>query len=174
MSTTVTTRPTVTRKAAVALAGAAVAATAIATAPTATAAPASPKITSKPITVVQLPALGVQVSGLVVPGPLFVGITARTGAKPGDVVFAAPVSPATCSTSASSIYVNIGYVNLASGRTGGVRVQPCGMSFGGAPKTATAHTGRGPVAVSVTIAPSKSYPNAGQPSLPGFGGFTAP
>ncbi|SIR90650.1 hypothetical protein [Williamsia sterculiae] len=128
--------------------------------------------TAAPITVYQIPATGLTFSGLVIPGPYFANVTAAPTATPGTVTFATPASPETCATSAGSAQITIGYTNLGTGKRGGVTVKPCDFATP-APLTATATVGRGPILITVRITGSDYKPDAGQPSLPGIGVFTA-
>lgn len=146
---------------------------AVAAAPEASADPVGPTLTAgSPVTVYQWPAVGVKVSGLVVPGPFIAGVTARS-VGPGKVEFSAPQSPETCATTIRGANIQVGYVNLATGHRGGTAFAACGY-LDSLPTEATAHTGSGPVAITIGITGSGYMPNAGQPSLPGVGGFMAP
>jgi|GEM_PF-817840 len=151
----------------------AAAALAVAGTPAASAAPIGPTLTAAPVSVYQLPALGLQVSGLAVPGPLFVSVDASSPA-PGQTTFTAPGSPTTCSTSAAGSLIRINYLNLGTGAAGATTVKLCPFFLDPAPTASTVATGSGPVAITVSIDGSNAYPNAGQPSLPGVGGFVAP
>lgn len=154
------------------LTGAALAAAglAVAGAPAASAAPIGPTLTASPVSVYQLPALGLQISGLAVPWPLFVSVDASSP-EPGQTTFTAPASMTTCSTSAGPSVIRISYRNLATGAAGDTSVKLCPGPNNPPP---TVYTGSGPVVIGVSIAGSSAYPNAGQPSLPGVGGFVAP
>lgn len=146
---------------------------ALTAAPEASAAPVGPTLTQgAPVTVYQIPAIGLQVSGLVVPAPWPVGVAARS-AGPGQVELSSPQSPSTCATNASGAYLNVGFINLATGQSGATTFAPCGF-FGSLPTSSVVTTGSGPVAITVGITGSPQMPNAGQPSLPGGGGFMAP
>ena len=156
--------------AAAALVGAGLTAAAV-TAPVAQAAP--PTLASTPISVYQIPAVGLQFSGLAVPMPLVSNVLARSGARSGDVVFSAPASPSTCSASGGGALVRVDFRNLATGRAGAATVKPCPYFLDPAPTAQQVHTGSGPVVITVRLVGSHPYPNAGQPSLPGVGTFTA-
>ncbi|MFT3714850.1 MAG: hypothetical protein QM774_02595 [Gordonia sp. (in: high G+C Gram-positive bacteria)] len=130
---------------------------------------AAPNASAGPIT--QIPAVGFQVSGLVIPGAAVVNVFATPLGK-GKTRFSAPLDPGTCASSAGGALVHIDYVNTGSGRRGGVTVNPCpNIRVGSA--TATATTGAGQVVTTSFIQGSGYKPNAGQPSLPGVGTFTA-
>lgn len=146
---------------------------AIAAAPTASAVPGGPTLTAAAVPVYQIPAIGLQVSGLVVPGPLLLSVNASSQ-SPGNTTFSAPARPETCSSSAAGSLVRINFVNLSTGTAGSTTVKPCPYYLNPTPVQSTVHTGSGPVAITVSITGSWAYPNAGQPSLPGFGGFVAP
>lgn len=152
-----------------ALAAAGVAAAA---APAAAADPIGPTLTSSPISVYQIPAVGVQINGLGLPDLLFSSVNASSPEK-GRTTFALPVRDALCWTSASRTLVRIDYVNLANGTSGSTSVRPC-TPFGSVPDAPTVDTGSGPVAITIAIVGAEGSPNAGQPSLPGIGGFVAP
>ncbi|MEJ6548023.1 hypothetical protein PQI66_00505 [Corynebacterium sp. USCH3] len=124
-----------------------------------------------PLAVYQIPALGLHVSGLVVPGPYFASVVARSTGSPGEVNISAPADPTICSGSAASSHVTVNYLNLSNGRAGEVTVKPCPNFLDLTPVNAVAHTGSGQVAVSIRVTGSAMYPNAGQPSLPGAGTF---
>jgi hypothetical protein len=70
--------------------------------------------------------------------------------------------------------VRIDYVNVSTGARGSSTVKPCPYFLDPAPTHDTVNTGSGPVVFTVSIKGSYAYPNAGQPSLPGVGGFVAP
>ena len=159
----------------VAAAGAAMTALAISvgTTPAAGAAPIGPTLTAAPVTVYQIPAIGLQISGLLTGGPLLASVQASAQA-PGLTTFSAPASPVTCSTTAAGALVRIDYINLSTGIRGSSTVKPCRYFLDPAPTHQTVNTGSGPVAFTVSLKGSSAYPNAGQPSLPGGGGFVAP
>ncbi|SDD37762.1 hypothetical protein SAMN05444580_104111 [Rhodococcus tukisamuensis] len=119
------------------------------------------------ITVMQIPANGIAVSGLVVPFPYNGTVNAETSDVPGQTVFSAPLSDEVCSANGFGFRsIRIGYTNVATGDAGSVDVHPCTTFMGSPLDRVTAHTGSGPVVFTVSI--------VGQPSLPGFGGFIAP
>ncbi|WP_132993711.1 hypothetical protein [Gordonia zhaorongruii] len=163
-----TTRKNIVTAAAVT--GAALIGTTVGTAPSAEATPHA--VAARPITVYQFPSIGVQWSGLVVPGPLAQGVHARNGAKPGDVILSAPGTAYTCSSSAAGALLDIHLANLSDGKSGDVRIRLCKNFRSPVPASREIHTGPGRIAVTVRLAGSAVYPNAGQPSLPGFGVFT--
>lgn len=140
----------------------------------ASASPVHPVAGPAPIPVYQIPAVGIAVSGLVVPGPYTGTVLAQTGNVPGETTFSAPFTPSVCSASAGGALVRISYLNVASGENGSVVVKPCVNFLEPAPHQATVRTGSGLVLVTVSVTGSRFYPNAGQPSLPGAGGFMAP
>lgn len=145
---------------------------AVAGAPAAAADPIGPTLTSAPISVHQIPAVGVQITGLGLPDLLFSSVNASSPGK-GRTTFTLPVSDAPCWTSAALTLVRINYVNLANGTSGSTSLRPC-TPYGSLPDAPTVDTGSGPVAITVAIVGAEGYPNAGQPSLPGIGGFVAP
>jgi hypothetical protein len=122
-----------------------------------------------PIPVYQVPASGLAVSGLVVPGPWFVNIHAETTNVPGQVAFSAPTTPYYCSASSAGALVRIDYINLSRGNTGSVMVKPCYNFLEPTPFVANANTGSGQIAFTTNIVGSKYSPRAGQPALPGGG-----
>lgn len=132
------------------------------------------RLTQRPLTVYQLPAVGTAVSGLVVPGPVAMSVTARTADRPGDIIVAAPATPYTCSSSAAGMLVYIDYVNVTTGARGGTRVKPCPYFLTSVPREQTIRTGSGPVLLTIAIRPSHYSPSAGQPALPGAGAFIVP
>lgn len=142
-------------------------------APTASAAPVGPTLTAAPVSVFGIPAIGIKVSGLVVPGPLFASVNASSAA-PGKTTFSAPASPETCATTAGGSLVKIDFVNVRTGDRGTGLVKPCPNYIDRTPTHQTVTTGSGPVVFTVAITGSWAYPNAGQPSIPGGGGFVAP
>ncbi|WP_207835672.1 hypothetical protein [Williamsia soli] len=142
-------------------------------APAASAAPVGPTLTAAPVSVLQIPAIGVKVSGLVIPGPHLASVNAASAA-PGKTTFSTSASPETCATTVGGSLVRINYVNVRTGDRGTSVVKPCPYFLDPAPTHQTVHTGSGPVAFTVSITGSWAYPNAGQPSLPGGGGFVAP
>lgn len=146
---------------------------AVAGAPAASAAPIGPTLTASPVSVYQIPAIGLQVSGLAVPGPLFVSVDASSP-KPGQTTFTAPGSDSTCSTNAAGSLIRVTYRNLGTGAAGSTTVKLCPYFLDPTPVESTVNTGSGAVVISVAITGSWAYPNAGQPSLPGVGGFIAP
>ncbi|MFV9454007.1 hypothetical protein ACNJ7E_11130 [Rhodococcus sp. NM-2] len=111
---------------------------------------------------------------LVVPGPYFGSVLAETANVPGETTFSAPFRPELCSSSAGGALVRVSYLNVSSGDRGSVVVKPCVNFLEPAPERATVRTGSGPVAFTVSVIGSGFYPRAGQPSLPGVGGFVAP
>ncbi|MFW0787703.1 hypothetical protein AAFP35_24670 [Gordonia sp. CPCC 206044] len=127
-----------------------------------------------PVPVYQIPASAVAVSGLVVPGPYFANVTAATTGIRGETAFSAPASPSICSSSAAGALVRIGYLNTATGRSGVTTVKPCPYYLNPTPVVSKVRTGSGQIIVTVQVTGSAAYPNAGQPSLPGIGTFTAP
>lgn len=127
-----------------------------------------------PIPVYQIPATAVAVSGLVVPGPYFAQVTAATTRVRGETAFAAPASPSICSSSAAGALVRINHLNVATGQRGTTTVKPCPYYLNPTPVVSTVRTGSGPIVVTVQVTGSAAYPNAGQPSLPGVGTYTAP
>ncbi|MGV0867932.1 hypothetical protein [Corynebacterium kalidii] len=129
---------------------------------------------SRPLAVYQIPALGLHVSGLVVPGPYVASMIARSTGTPGEVSISAPAAPAICSGSAASSRVTVNYLNLTSGKAGEVTVKPCRNVLDPTPLDVVADTGSGQVAVSIRVTGSPLYPDAGQPSLPGAGTFLVP
>ncbi|MFC4604522.1 hypothetical protein [Rhodococcus kronopolitis] len=119
------------------------------------------------ITVLQIPANGIAVSGLVVPFPYNGTVNAEASGVPGETVFSAPLEGSVCSSSGFGFQlVRIGYTNVATGNAGSVDVQACNGLMGGPPDRVTARTGTGPVVFTVSV--------VGHPALPGFGGFIAP
>lgn len=157
------------------LTGAALAAAGLAVAgtPAASAAPIGPTLTASPVSVYQIPAVGLQVNGLAVPGPLFVSVNASSP-ESGQTTFTAPGSNTTCSTNAAGSLVRVTYRNLGTGAAGTTTVKLCPYFLDPTPVASTVYTGSGPVVIGVSITGSWAYPNAGQPSLPGVGGFVAP
>lgn len=145
----------------------------VAGAPAASGAPVGPTLTAAPVSVFQIPAIGVKVSGLVIPGPHLASVNASSAA-PGRTTFSAPARPETCATTAGGSLVRINYVNVRTGDRGVSVVKPCPFFLDSAPTHQTVRTGSGPVVFTVSITGSWAYPNAGQPSLPGGGGFVAP
>lgn len=119
------------------------------------------------ITVLQIPANGIAVNGLVVPFPYNGTVNAEASGVPGETVFSAPLSDEVCSSNGFGFrLVRIGYTNVATGNAGSVDVQACATFMGAPPDRVTARTGSGPVMFTVSV--------VGQPALPGFGGFIAP
>lgn len=121
--------------------------------------------------VYQIPATGVAISGLVVPGPYFASVVARPTGTSGEVSISAPASASVCATSAGNAHVIVNYLNLNTGQTGDVTVTPCDRWLDPVPMDAVAETGPGQVAMSIRVAGSPMTPEAGQPSLPGVGTF---
>ena len=158
------------------LAGAVLAAAGVATAgaPVAAAEPLGPTLISTPISVYQIPALGIHLNGLAVPGPLIMSVDASSP-EAGKTTFTLAVdSEEMCSTTAAYTRVRIDYANLANGTRGSTSVEPC-AGFGlPLPDESTVATGSGPVVLTIAIVGQEGYPGAGQPSLPGIGGFIAP
>ncbi|NLG55868.1 MAG: hypothetical protein GX542_09530 [Rhodococcus sp.] len=143
-------------------------------APTATAAPIQPVIGPAPVSVYQIPAVGLGVSGLVIPGPYAAGVHASTTPVRGETTFSVPFSPSTCATTARDVFVHVNYVNVTTGDRGTAVVKPCPNYLEPAPSHVTVHTGSGPVAFAVSVKGAHYKPNAGQPSTLGVGGFMAP
>lgn len=166
------TSTTVTRAVARVLAATGLAAaTAVGTASVAGAQPHEPE---RPLAVYQIPALGLHVSGLVVPGPYFASVIARSTGTPGEVNLSAPAPAAICSGSAASAHVTVNYLNLSNGRAGEVTVKPCPTYTDPTPTDVVTDTGSGQVAMSIRVTGSPLYPDAGQPALPGAGTFRVP
>ncbi|OLT54975.1 hypothetical protein BJF89_01825 [Corynebacterium sp. CNJ-954] len=128
----------------------------------------------RPLAVYQIPALGLHVNGLVVPGPYFASVVARTTGTPGEVNISAPADPTICYGSAASSHVTVNYLNLMTGKAGEVTVKPCATYLDPTPLNVTERTGGGQVAVSIRVTNSAMFPDAGQPSLPGAGTFRVP
>ena len=124
--------------------------------------------------VYQIPALGLHVSGLVVPGPYFASVVARATVTPGEVNISAAADPTICSGSAAGSHVTVNYLNLTTGKAGEVTVKPCPTYLDPTPLNVNEKTGSGQIAVSIRVTNSAMSPNAGQPSLPGAGTFHAP
>jgi len=124
-----------------------------------------------PVQVAQIPATAFSVSGLVVPGLEFVGVYADQTA-PGTVEMSAPARPQMCSASAAGALVELGYLNLSTGKAGGTTVKPCPNYMGPTPVKAPIHPGAGQIAMTIRVIPSGLSPRAGQPSLPGAATFT--
>lgn len=124
--------------------------------------------------VYQIPALGLHVSELVVPGPYFASVVARATVTPGEVNISAPADPTICSGSAAGSHVTVNYLNLTTGKAGEVTVKPCPTYLDPTPLNVNEKTGSGQIAVSIRVTDSAMSPNAGQPSLPGAGTFHAP
>lgn len=143
-------------------------------APTAAAAPIGQVIGPAPIAVYQIPAVGLAVSGLVVPGPYTAVVQAATTTVPGETTFSVPFSPGKCATTAGYVLVHVNYLNVTTGDRGTAVVKPCPDFLEPAPSHVTVRTGSGPVAFTVAVEGSHYKPNAGQPSSLGVGGFVAP
>lgn len=126
-----------------------------------------------PVPVYQIPATAFAVSGLVVPGPVFATVTARSLA-PATTEFAAPAGPAACSTTAGGALVKISYLNINTGANGSVTVKPCAYFIDPTPTSVVAHTGSGRIVLTTQVVGSPFAPAAGQPSIPGIGTFQAP
>ena len=146
---------------------------------TLTAAPARaepPPVTlaAAPVSVLQWPAVGLQFSGLVVPMPVLGDVTAATTDRPGVTRLAAPAPPETCSATGGGALVAVNWMNVTNGRSGTTTVKPCPHFTDPTPTSRDVPTGSGQVMISIHLVGSGSYPNAGQPSLPGVGTFTAP
>ncbi|MFI6756588.1 hypothetical protein ACIBF4_16450 [Rhodococcus coprophilus] len=157
------------------LTGAVLAAAGVATAgaPAAAADPVGPTLTASPISVFQIPALGIHLNGLAVPGPLIMSVDASSP-ETGKTTFSLAVdSEEMCSTTAAYTRVRIDYANLANGTRGSTSVEPC-VGLGLPPGESTVATGSGPVVVTIAIVGEEGSPSAGQPSLPGIAGFIAP
>lgn len=125
------------------------------------------------VPVYQIPATAFAVSGLVVPGPVFATVTARSLA-PTTTEFAAPASQAGCSTTAGRALVKISYLNITTGASGSVTVKPCEYLIDPTPTSVVAHTGSGRIVLTTQVVGSPFAPAAGQPSIPGIGTFHAP
>lgn len=125
------------------------------------------------VPVYQIPATAFAVSGLVVPGPVFATVTARSLA-PTTTEFAAPASQAGCSTTAGRALVKISYLNVNTGASGSVTVKPCEYFIDPTPTSVVAHTGSGRIVLTTQVVGSPFAPAAGQPSIPGIGTFHAP
>lgn len=125
------------------------------------------------VPVYQIPATAFAVSGLVVPGPVFATVTARSLA-PTTTEFAAPASQAGCSTTAGRALVKISYLNITTGASGSVTVKPCEYFIDPTPTSVVAHTGSGRIVLTTQVVGSPFAPAAGQPSIPGIGTFHAP
>ncbi|MFT7024310.1 MAG: hypothetical protein ACJA07_003420 [Rhodococcus sp. (in: high G+C Gram-positive bacteria)] len=126
-----------------------------------------------PVPVYQIPATAFAVSGLVVPGPVFATVTARSLA-PTTTEFAAPARPEVCSTTAGRALVKISYLNVNTGATGTVTVKPCEHFIDPTPTSVVAATGSGRIVLTTQVIGSPFAPAAGQPSIPGIGTFHAP
>ena len=124
------------------------------------------------VPVYQIPATAFAVSGLVVPGPVFATVTARSLA-PTTTEFAAPASQAGCSTTAGRALVKISYLNVNTGASGSVTVKPCEYFIDPTPTSVVAHTGSGRIVLTTQVVGSPFAPAAGQPSIPGIGTFHA-
>lgn len=127
-----------------------------------------------PIPVYQVPAGGIAVSGLVVPGPWFVNVAADTTNVPGQAAFSAPTARYYCSASSAGALIRIDYINLSRGNTGSVTVKPCYNFLERTPTVANAMTGSGQIAFTTSIVGSYYSPRAGQPALPGGGTLNVP
>jgi len=136
--------------------------------------PGAGTASAAPIPVYQVPATGLAVSGLVVPGPWFVNIHAETTNVPGEVAFSVPTNPYYCSASSGGALVRIDYINLSRGNAGSVTVKPCDRWMEPEPMVANVRVGGGQVAFTTSILPSKYSPQAGQPALPGGGTLNVP
>ncbi|GAA3958976.1 hypothetical protein [Gordonia caeni] len=154
-------------------AAAAVAGAALAHAP-AQAEPPPVTIAAAPVSVLQWPAVGLQFSGLVVPMPVLGNVTAATTDQRGVTRLAAPAPPETCSATGGGALVAVNWINVTNGRSGTATVKPCPHFLDPTPTSRDVPTGSGQVMVSIHLIGSGAYPNAGQPSLPGVGTFTAP
>ncbi|MGK2316357.1 hypothetical protein [Gordonia rhizosphera] len=124
-------------------------------------------------TVYQIPATAVTMSGSGIPGPYFAAVTAAPTSTPGTTAFSAPASPYVCSSSAGRALVRISYINITGLRSGTATVKPCAGFVDPTPVVATADTGVGRVVAQIEVIGSQAYPDAGQPSLPGFATFAA-
>ena len=125
------------------------------------------------VPVYQIPATAFAVSGLVVPGPVFATVTARSLA-PTTTEFAAPASPSACATTAGRALVKISYLNVNTGASGSVTVKPCEYYIDPTPTSFVANTGSGRIVLTTQVIGSPFAPAAGQPSIPGIGTFHAP
>ncbi|MGB7240367.1 MAG: hypothetical protein WBD41_30800 [Rhodococcus sp. (in: high G+C Gram-positive bacteria)] len=125
------------------------------------------------VPVYQIPATAFAVSGLIVPGPVFATVTARSLA-PTTTEFAAPASPSACATTAGRALVKISYLNITTGASGSVTVKPCEFFIDPTPTSVVAHTGSGRILLTTQVVGSPFVPTAGQPSIPGIGTFHAP
>lgn len=168
------TKTLTTAACATAVAAAAVAGSSLAAAPAHAEPPAPVTIAAAPISVLQFPAVGLQFSGLVVPMPLTGSVTAATTDEAGITRLAAPASPATCSATGAGALVNVNWLNVTNGRSGSAKVKPCPHYLDPTPTHRDVNTGSGQVMVSIHLTGSALRPDAGQPSLPGVGTFTAP
>ncbi|MFT4086255.1 MAG: hypothetical protein QM658_03725 [Gordonia sp. (in: high G+C Gram-positive bacteria)] len=144
------------------LAGAALAAAALGTTASA------PESGAQPIP--QMPAIGVSISGLVIPGPAVVFVHAQPASSTWQTRFSVHTDPAVCAGSAAGMLVKISYVNPGGMRTGGATLNPCPNVKVG-PQFADLDTNSGQIYTTSVIVGSNYRPNAGQPSLPGFGTF---
>lgn len=138
------------------------------------AAPVGPAIRPAPISVYQIPATGLWVSGLPVPGAYSGSVLAQTSAVPGETTFSTQFSPEVCGTTAGGAMLQINYQNLGTGDHGSTLLKACDYFPDPAPTHATVRTGSGPVVFSVSVASANLALNKGQPALPGVGGFVAP
>ena len=112
-----------------------------------------------------LPATGITESGLLVPIPWAATVYAQDEG-PGKVRLSVD-GGSMCSTNAAYQHVQIHWVNTTTGRAGLTAVKPCKDVWPEDPELSKiAHTGPGPVAISVVV--------PGRLSIPGAGGFVTP
>lgn len=166
--------PALKRLRVAALGGLAALAATTALASPAAAAPVDPAIGPAPIPVYQIPATGLWVSGLPVPGAYSGSVLAQTSAVPGETTFSTRFSPQVCGTTAGGAMLQINFQNLGTGDHGSTLLKACDYFPDPAPTHATVHTGSGPVVFSVSVTSANLAVNKGQPTLPGVGGFVAP
>jgi hypothetical protein len=127
-----------------------------------------------PITVLQSPATGTAVSGLLVPSPWPAPLQVDATETPGEVRFSVPVTPEICATTIGSALVRVDFTNPGAASGGSTVINPCGHPVDPAPAAPMAHTGSGLVNFTSAIIGSPAYPRAGQPAIPGAGSFTVP
>ncbi|MFD4369104.1 hypothetical protein [Rhodococcus sp. NPDC058521] len=139
-----------------------------------TADPIGPVIGPAPIPVHQIPATGLWVDGLPVPGAYSGSVLAQTTAVPGETRFSTAFSPDVCGTTAGGAMLQINFQNLGTGDHGSMLLKACNYFPDPAPAHASVRTGTGPVVFSVSVASANLALNKGQPTLPGTGGFVAP
>lgn len=127
-----------------------------------------------PIAVMQSPATGTAISGLVVPAPWPALLHVDTTDVPGEVTFSVPASPENCATTIGGALVRIDFINPGARTGGSTVINPCGHPVDPAPTHPAVHTASGLVTFTSTIIGSPAYPNAGQPAAPGGGSFIVP